>query len=141
MIIISNKADVLIFSRLTIGLKTEKSQKVVKNIRHKLMPSITSFCLTNIIKPKMTQRKAASPDIHHCITAVTLINMTPGSLLHSVTVLKIFSEHVSTTSEEKSKGSLDLMRTAFTVFADKVINLHRVFRELCKLHYMTLYCT
>lgn len=73
----------------------------------------------------MTQRKAASPDVHHCITAVTLINIKPGSLLHSVTVLKTFSEHVSTTSEEKSKGSLDLMRTAFTVFADKVINLHQ----------------
>lgn len=57
MIIISNKADMLIFSQLTIGLKTEKSQKVVKNIRHKLMPSVTSFCLTNIFNPKILSPK------------------------------------------------------------------------------------
>lgn len=57
MIIISNKADMLIFSQLTISLKNEKSQKVVKNIRHKLMPSVTSFCLTNIFNPKILSPK------------------------------------------------------------------------------------
>lgn len=68
MIIISNKADMLIFSQLTIGLKTEKSQKVVKNIRHKLMPSVTSFCLTNIFNPKILSPKWHREKHYCCYT-------------------------------------------------------------------------